>query len=94
MTVEKSYIESQPQAGLGWYKRVFAWLMAQGDNMMIVLCCYYASKPSADLHGDVLEMGPGTGPNLPYYPQTFTGLGLSRIRICTRTLRKKQINSV
>jgi len=25
---------------------------------------------------------------------TFTGLGLSRIRICTRTLRKKQINGL
>jgi len=37
MTVEKSHIESQPQAGLGWYKRVFAWLMAQATAMIVLL---------------------------------------------------------
>jgi len=55
MTVEKSYIESQPQAGLGWYKRVFAWLMAQGDSQYDRAVSDCKQALFADLHGDVLR---------------------------------------
>jgi len=44
----------------------------------------------ANVHGDVLD-GPGTGPNLPYYPQDIHWIGIEPNRICTRTSRKKQI---
>lgn len=30
----------------------------------------------ADLHGNVLEIGPGTGPNLPYYPSDIHWIGI------------------
>jgi len=30
----------------------------------------------ANLHGNVLAIGPGTGPNLSYYPHEIHGIGI------------------
>src|SRR5262245_41829468 len=63
-------------AHVGWYKRLFAALMdkssAQYDGMV-------SSKKRAllsQLHGNVLEIGPGTGPNLAYYPRDIHWIGV------------------
>lgn len=57
-------------------KRLFAWMMAQvspeyesavGDRKQALF---------SNLHGDVLEIGPGTGPNLPYYPHDIHWVGI------------------
>jgi len=65
MTVEKSYIESQPQAGLGWYKTCLPGSWHRAANMIVLLAI--ASKPSLRSAWRCFRDGPGTGPNLPYY---------------------------
>lgn len=77
-------MESQPQDDAGWYKRVFAWLMAQGSpgyERAVGDCAGRTLRERkqalfANIHGDVLEIGPGTGPNLPYYPRDIHWIGI------------------
>ncbi len=76
MTVEKSSIESQPQGSSGWYKRLFAWLMAQGSPGYERAVSDRKQALFANIHGDVLEIGPGTGPNLLYYPSDIHWIGI------------------
>jgi len=76
MTVEKPSIESQPQSSSGWYKRVFAWLMAQGSSGYESAVSDRKQALFANIHGDVLEIGPGTGPNLLYYPSDIHWIGI------------------
>lgn len=75
MNVEKSSI-TQSQSSAGWYKSVFAWMMAHlsakyekavGDRKQALF---------ATIHGNVLEIGPGTGPNLSYYPKDIHWIGI------------------
>lgn len=76
MTVEKSSIESLPQGSSGWYKRVFAWIMAHGATEYESAVSDRKQALFANVHGNVLEIGPGTGPNLPYYPQDIHWIGI------------------
>lgn len=76
MTVEKSSIDSQPQAGTGWYKQVFAWLMAQGSPSYERAVGERKQALFNNIHGDILEIGPGTGPNLSYYPKDIHWIGI------------------
>ena len=69
-------MESQPQDDAGWYKRVFAWLMAQGSPGYERAVGERKQALFANIHGDVLEIGPGTGPNLPYYPRDIHWIGI------------------
>lgn len=84
MNSEKFSIKSQSQSSPGWYKSVFAWMMAHlsaeyeqtiGDREV---CALRDRKHSlfATIHGDVLEIGPGTGPNLSYYPKDIRWIGI------------------
>lgn len=64
------------QVSYHWYKRLFAWLMANGT-------AEYEEKISdrkralfTNLHGKILEIGPGTGPNLSYYPKDIEWIGI------------------
>jgi ubiquinone/menaquinone biosynthesis C-methylase UbiE len=70
-----TYVVEQPVRA-GWYKRLFAALMdkssAQYDGMV-------ADRKRAllgKLHGNVLEIGPGTGPNLTYYDHHVHWIGV------------------
>jgi len=76
MTVEKPSIESQSQGSTGWYKRLFAWLMAQGSPGYERAVSDRKQALFANIHGDVLEIGPGTGPNLLYYPSDIHWIGI------------------
>lgn len=76
MTVEDSSIESQFQADTGWYKRVFAWLMAQGSAGYESAVGDRKQALFANIHGNILEIGPGTGPNLSYYPKDIYWIGI------------------
>lgn len=61
---------------LGWYKRVFAWLMAHGATEYERTVGERKQALFANICGDVLEIGPGTGPNLPYYPKNINWIGI------------------
>lgn len=57
-------------------KRLFAWMMAQGSPEYEKAVGDRKRTLFANLHGDVLEIGPGTGPNLPYYAQDIHWIGI------------------
>lgn len=76
MTVEKPSRESQPQGLSGWHKRLFAWMMATGTAEYESAVRDRKQALFANLHGDVLEIGPGTGPNLLYYPHDIHWIGI------------------
>lgn len=63
-------------ASLGWYKRFFAWVMAHGNAKYEKDMADRKRSLFADLHGNVLEIGPGTGPNLSYYPPDIYWIGV------------------
>jgi SAM-dependent methyltransferase len=56
----------RPKRGLR--ARLFAKAMAQGNDTHDLLIEPYKRKLLTDLHGKLLEIGPGSGPNLTYYP--------------------------
>lgn len=60
----------------GWYKRLFARMIAAEQESRRQL--YDARKRTllGDLHGDVLEIGPGAGANLAYYAPDIHWHGL------------------
>lgn len=60
----------------GWYQRCFAWLMAHGTAGYEAEMADRKRSLFADLHGNVLEIGPGTGPNLSYYPRDIHWVGI------------------
>ncbi len=59
-----------------WYKRLFAWLMAHGMTKYETEMADQKRALFADLHGNILEIGPGTGPNLSYYPSDIHWIGI------------------
>jgi ubiquinone/menaquinone biosynthesis C-methylase UbiE len=76
MTTETQSVESKIQDSPGWYKRLFAWLMAHGTAKYEAQMADQKQALFADLHGNVLEIGPGTGPNLSYYPSDIHWIGI------------------
>lgn len=76
MTVKKSSCDLDSQAGAGWYKQVFAWLMAQGSPGYESAVGDRKQALFNNIHSDVLEIGPGTGPNLSYYPKDIHWIGI------------------
>lgn len=59
-----------------WYKRCFAWLMAHGNAKYEQDLADQKRALFANLHGNVLEIGPGTGPNLSCYPSDIHWIGI------------------
>lgn len=78
MMIEKNSLESQHQSSPDWYKRLFAWVMAHGanDDYERAVSDRKQSLFSALHDGDVVEIGPGSGPNLRYYPQNIHWIGI------------------
>ena len=61
---------------MGWYQRLFARLLAWGDDTQHAVYGDRKRKLFADLSGTVVEIGPGTGVNLPYFPRGLRWIGL------------------
>ena len=64
------------QAEAGWYKKVFAWLMAQGMAEYEEAVSDRKQALFSDIQGDVLEIGPGAGSNLRYYSKDIHWIGV------------------
>ncbi|MBI3894472.1 MAG: class I SAM-dependent methyltransferase [Acidobacteria bacterium] len=63
-----------PSAGLS--KRIHAWLLAHSAARYNRLVVERKKALLGGLHGDVLEIGPGTGPNLAFYPADCRWIGV------------------
>jgi ubiquinone/menaquinone biosynthesis C-methylase UbiE len=75
MAVNQPYGESQHIcANCG--KRLFAWMIAQGSSPYDKVIGDHKRTLFTNLHGKVLEIGPGTGANLAYFPQDIHWIGI------------------
>src|SRR5574341_713197 len=63
-----------PKGGL--VKRLAAWCSAASDAATNRLLADRKRGLLSDLRGDVLEIGPGTGANLPYLPADVRWIGV------------------
>lgn len=60
----------------GWYKRFFAAVMARGSVAYEPAVADRKRALLGELRGDVVEIGPGTGPNLVYYASGVRWIGV------------------
>jgi ubiquinone/menaquinone biosynthesis C-methylase UbiE len=60
----------------GWYYRLHAWALARGSTRYEDAVAERKRKLFGDLHGTVLELGPGGGVNLSYYPKDIHWIGI------------------
>lgn len=89
MTTNTQSVESKTQDSPNWYKRLFAWLMAHGNAKYEAEIATQKQDLFADLHGKILEIGPGTGPNLSYYPPDIHWIGVEPNPFMDHYLRQK-----
>ncbi|UJB70040.1 class I SAM-dependent methyltransferase [Acaryochloris sp. 'Moss Beach'] len=59
-----------------WYQRFFAWAMATAAQGYETKMADRKQQLFAHLQGEVLELGPGAGPNLTYFKPDIHWLGL------------------
>ena len=64
-----------PQRG-SLHQRVFAWATARGMDGYENAAEARKQALFGDLHGLILEIGPGPGPNLPYFPAGASWIGV------------------
>jgi len=60
----------------GWYYRLHAWALARGSADYENAVAERKRGLFGDLHGNVLELGPGGGVNLSYYPKDIHWIGI------------------
>ncbi len=66
----------RPPRHAGWRDRFFAWCLERAGRKSNSLLADRKRLLFANLHGTVLEIGPGTGANLPLYPKTIRWIGI------------------
>ncbi|QKQ74622.1 class I SAM-dependent methyltransferase [Nostoc sp. TCL240-02] len=76
MTVNPIIGDSPNQIYTNFGKPFFAWMMAQSSSTYDKIVGDRKRSLFANLQGKVLEIGPGTGPNLPYYPKDIHWIGI------------------
>src|ERR1700730_2587099 len=60
----------------GWYYRLHAWVLARGSATYEDAVTARKRRLFGDLHGTVLELGPGGGVKLSYYPKNIRWIGI------------------
>src|SRR6185312_2126688 len=60
----------------GWYKRLFAWVISREDERAAPELAARKRALLADVAGYVIEIGPGAGANLRYYPREIHWIGV------------------
>jgi ubiquinone/menaquinone biosynthesis C-methylase UbiE len=73
-TVDTDHNTLRPKSGLR--SRLFAMMMSQGADVHDTFLAPYKRLLLRDLHGEVMEIGPGTGPNLAYYSPDIHWIGV------------------
>lgn len=73
-----------------WH-RVFAWVIAHSEDATNRLLGARKRALFAGLHGTVLEIGPGTGANLPFLPPDVRWIGVEPNLYMHRYLREKAV---
>ncbi len=73
----------------GVWRRVFAWVVAHSEDTMNRLLGARKRALFAGLRGVVLEIGPGTGANLPFLPPDVRWIGVEPNPYMHRYLREK-----
>ena len=68
-------IDAKPRRAGPW-KHLFAWVMAHGVRTIDTVLEPRKCSLLSGLHGDILEIGPGTGPNLSYLPRDVRWVGV------------------
>ena len=69
-----SFAETPPKAGFG--KRIHAWLLARCTVRYERMVAERKRGLFAGLRGNILEIGPGAGPNLVHYPRNCRWIGV------------------
>ncbi|MDZ8087574.1 MAG: class I SAM-dependent methyltransferase [Nostoc sp. DedQUE12b] len=76
MTVNQIIGDSKNQIFANLGKHFFAWMMAANTSKYDKIVSDRKRSLFANLQGKVLEIGPGTGSNLPYYPKDIHWIGI------------------
>jgi SAM-dependent methyltransferase len=79
----------KPSGHAGWRDRLFAWFLDRAGRRHDSLLVERKRHLFADLHGTVLEIGPGTGANLLFYPRDIHWIGIEPNPYMHEYLRKR-----
>jgi ubiquinone/menaquinone biosynthesis C-methylase UbiE len=76
MATESASTRTQLSSSPNWYKRFFAWTLANHQAEYEKAIAAQKQTLFGNLHGNILEIGPGTGVNLPYYAKEVHWIGI------------------
>ncbi|MBI4460794.1 MAG: class I SAM-dependent methyltransferase [Acidobacteria bacterium] len=76
MAVAPKPLSASGPPAYGVSKRIHAWCLAHCTGSYERLVADRKRALLGELHGDVLEIGPGTGPNLAFYPSDCRWVGV------------------
>lgn len=76
MSSPAQQMKQPPRMRRSLNKRIFAWVMSRESKFYEPDTEARKRRLLGNLQGTVVEIGPGTGPNLPYYPEGIRWIGI------------------